>query len=221
MAAKTKNSIMLYSTFHVKAELKVSMAHLKSVLDGVAYLKPVSYGTSMKYLLFPFEQKYNCYIEFTKNHIKYSFSFPAPSEFEYSRNLLAFLSILSFLRVCYETDFSSIYAYLVEALRIVSALSPKSNSIGIDAFIKRNEELGRSNSMLAKDVLSLQCKAAHLNDRIKALSSFIGSVVGTVPRLPNGLHNTPAVASAFGIDSKSVQEALEAMEAGEKDGTCK
>ena len=215
MQQKNKNSIILQSTFHTNAHLKTSWSHLKVELEKLAYLKPLSYGTSIRYSLYPFDSSYACFIEFSKNAIDYSFSFSIPSEIEYTRNLLAFISILSFLKVCYDIDFSQIYSYLIEALQTVIAISPKQANFNADAFSKRIEELCKSNLVLSKEILSLEYKIERLRNRIEHLSTFVIGAVSNAPRLPDGEYNYVTLALNLGLEQEVVAKAIDVLKEGE------
>ncbi len=220
MHQKAKVSIVLHSTFHVSAHLKVSTAHLKNELEKVAYLKPLSYGTSLNYSLHPFDPTYSCLLEFSKSSVDYSFSFSAPSEIEYTRNFLVLIAILSYLKACYDIDMSTIYPYLVEVLQIAVVISPKEEKNSAAAILKRVDELCKSNAILSKDLLSLQRRVAYLSKTIEKLSSFAVHAISNMPRLSNGKYNSATIASALGIELDTVEKALDAIENGEENGAC-
>ncbi|MGC8687161.1 MAG: hypothetical protein ACP5RM_00475 [Candidatus Micrarchaeia archaeon] len=170
------SSIILVTSFFAEARLVSTIGAVEMEISKLPSIEVLSKGTILRCIA---DRKgINAELIFRRDSITYKFNFNKPSQAEYAKHLLAFISILSFLRDHYEVKIGALYRYVVQALQ--------SSIYGIDDFASAAElerahlvmnALNESNSKLAESILELETRIGLQEQKINLLESFARAIL--------------------------------------------
>lgn len=106
----------LNTCFHVTASLNCTMDVLKTRLN-LNNIKILSEEGVLRCEMFYEGSKEDaCILEFSDKYISFVFFFDKPTQYFYNKNLIAFLSLIIYLKDFYKVNFTDLYTYIIEAL---------------------------------------------------------------------------------------------------------
>lgn len=170
---RSNNKDALYSTsFAASAELKCDFGLLEKTLEELPALRKISYGSALTYKVLEHAhvQEDDAEISFGRHSVEYKTFFRMNESSNYRKNLLKFMSIIVYVKDLYSVDFSSIYGYIIEALRVEDIVQ------GLEGGLKSTEEritaLNETNVKLAHALIDKENESALLNMKISEYDSF-------------------------------------------------
>ncbi len=131
-------AILLSSSFEVEGLLASSLDRLERVLSLNPSLKLLSRGTRLRYKITDSDGTGRI-VEFERNVIRFTFYFEGPIAGVYNNNLAVFLAILGMVEGSYQIMLSSLYGYIIDALK---------NSFGGSVSGEQSRTIERQATML-------------------------------------------------------------------------
>ena len=163
----------LCSSFTVKARIKCSYHTLKASLLQLCYLKPLSTGTELVYVVQLEENSSdNPILRLSRGFISFKFFFSSPSAVGYAKNFAMFSSILGYLVDSYEVRMESIYGYMAEIAIRGTPLADMGSNQNLSMMDRQVSAFTAVNCSLAHELVQLSKERSKLLSELKTLRAF-------------------------------------------------
>ncbi len=177
MVRYMKNKTKPSDVIRVNAKLKVKVEELKKRLNAFPFAKAVE-GTEIKYRICrPGKEKTELMIlECTKEEINLGFYFDEKSKPGKTLNLLRFMSLLAYLKDCYEVTLGELYEPLVESISYAAVIKYKPY-IEMEQNNELLDSLGVHNLALANKINEMEGSMHKLEDELFVYKDFTRQVL--------------------------------------------
>jgi len=199
--------IKLSSSFYIAAKLITSLQSVKRKMGWLPYAAMNAEGSKLRYAINGMTNR--ALLEFGSSYISYVFYFDNPNNALYSRNLLAFISILAFLNEEYDIKLAGIYRYIIYALTKSTATRDIANDINTEMLKDQVKVLNSINASLAKELVNYRAKQRELNYNMDIYRKFAKEVLSAEKS-----GNSTAVPGFIEVDAETIKQVQKLLAKG-------
>jgi hypothetical protein len=213
MKAPKKIQHDLKSSFSVTGKFRVPTNEFCSSLRTAPFIQLTKTGKPSTFAITEPDGLNNQELQVAGNKLVFSYSSNRRSTKEYAKNLLKFLSILSYLGDLYEPELPSIYPSIMELLvGYIEEAHYKDRKIeNCELLIREIKTLSSMNCSLSIQILDLELESKTLEAKNKSLSNFTKDAIeGAMARIAVKNPSAEALSKVIGTPSE-VYKAAKAL----------
>jgi hypothetical protein len=175
---KPSSGMRLKSSFTSTGKLKVPVSDFIKRLQDVPSLNLLK-GSEIPTFSVGTKRTGNSELQLAGNKLVFNYWFDRMSLKEYTKNLIKFLALLTYLSDIYEANFASLYPYLTEVLveHTEEMHSVDHRLYNTTLLIKQTKGLAEMNCSLSLKIIELQAEFANLKSDNAILSRFSEEVL--------------------------------------------
>jgi hypothetical protein len=193
------DEILLTTSFFAEAKLTSTLKLIIEELSKLPSIEIVSKGTTIRCIVD--KKGLDAEVIFRHDSIVYIFRFKKPSQAEYAKHLIAFISIISFLRDHYEVKIDTLYRYVVQALQdSIYEFGQYRSMDEIERAHMTINALNESNCKLAELLFELEQHKIIQEQKIAILESFAKAIIG------NDSPQATKMLNSFGVSNEAIQK---------------